>query len=331
MCGCYVSGRHAGARADRFTPGSARGGSLPSGTLQCRRPAFRNIRVDRPSIAPPPDAPVPRFHAPRARPRRRARRIAPAPARCRCSATRCASTWARASRCSRRRRCTRSRSSTSSCGSCAARPTCARCRRQASRSGTNGPTRTANSGRSTATSGEAGRRPTGGTSTRWPTSSREIRRNPDSRRLIVSAWNVGDIPRMKLPPCHAFFQFYVAEGQLSCQLYQRSCDIFLGVPFNIASLRAADAHGGAADATSTSATSSGPAATATSTSTTSSRSTCSSRARPIRCRGSSSRASPLRCSTTRTRISRSRTTSATRRSRPPSRSERVARSGAAIR
>ena len=63
----------------------------------------------------------------------------------------------------------------------------------------------------------------------------EIRRNPDSRRLIVSAWNVADIPRMALPPCHAFFQFYVAEGRLSCQLYQRSCDIFLGVPFNIAS------------------------------------------------------------------------------------------------
>jgi thymidylate synthase len=63
----------------------------------------------------------------------------------------------------------------------------------------------------------------------------EIRRNPDSRRLIVSAWNVGEIPRMKLPPCHAFFQFYVAGGRLSCQLYQRSADIFLGVPFNIAS------------------------------------------------------------------------------------------------
>ena len=64
---------------------------------------------------------------------------------------------------------------------------------------------------------------------------RNIRGNPDSRRLVVSAWNVGDIPRMKLPPCHAFFQFYVAEGRLSCQLYQRSCDLFLGVPFNIAS------------------------------------------------------------------------------------------------
>lgn len=63
----------------------------------------------------------------------------------------------------------------------------------------------------------------------------EIRRNPDSRRLIVSAWNVADLPKMKLPPCHLLFQFYVAEGKLSCQLYQRSCDIFLGVPFNIAS------------------------------------------------------------------------------------------------
>jgi thymidylate synthase len=63
----------------------------------------------------------------------------------------------------------------------------------------------------------------------------EIRRNPDSRRLIVSAWNVGDIPRMKLPPCHLLFQFYVAGGKLSCQLYQRSADMFLGVPFNIAS------------------------------------------------------------------------------------------------
>jgi thymidylate synthase len=63
----------------------------------------------------------------------------------------------------------------------------------------------------------------------------EIRRNPDSRRLIVSAWNVADIPRMKLAPCHAFFQFYVAERRLSLMLYQRSADFFLGVPFNIAS------------------------------------------------------------------------------------------------
>ena len=63
----------------------------------------------------------------------------------------------------------------------------------------------------------------------------QIRKNPDSRRLIVSAWNVGDLPKMALLPCHAFFQFYVAQGRLSCQLYQRSADIFLGVPFNIAS------------------------------------------------------------------------------------------------
>jgi thymidylate synthase len=63
----------------------------------------------------------------------------------------------------------------------------------------------------------------------------QIRSNPDSRRLIVSTWNVADIPRMALAPCHALFQFYVAEGRLSCQLYQRSADIFLGVPFNIAS------------------------------------------------------------------------------------------------
>ncbi|MDI2031150.1 thymidylate synthase [Saccharopolyspora sp. TS4A08] len=64
---------------------------------------------------------------------------------------------------------------------------------------------------------------------------RALRENPDSRRIIVSAWNVADIPRMALPPCHAFFQFYVADGELSCQLYQRSADLFLGVPFNIAS------------------------------------------------------------------------------------------------
>jgi len=77
--------------------------------------------------------------------------------------------------------------------------------------------------------------PDGGTIDQLSDVVTQIRRNPDSRRLIVSAWNVGDIPRMKLPPCHAFFQFYVADGKLSCQLYQRSADIFLGVPFNIAS------------------------------------------------------------------------------------------------
>jgi thymidylate synthase len=63
----------------------------------------------------------------------------------------------------------------------------------------------------------------------------QIKRNPNSRRLIVSAWNVGDIPKMALPPCHLLFQFYVADGRLSCQFYQRSADVFLGVPFNIAS------------------------------------------------------------------------------------------------
>lgn len=63
----------------------------------------------------------------------------------------------------------------------------------------------------------------------------EIQNRPDSRRLIISAWNVGELDKMALPPCHSFFQFYVAEGRLSCQLYQRSADVFLGVPFNIAS------------------------------------------------------------------------------------------------
>jgi len=63
----------------------------------------------------------------------------------------------------------------------------------------------------------------------------QLRENPDSRRIILSAWNVGEIDNMALPPCHCLFQFWVAEGKLSCQLYQRSCDIFLGVPFNIAS------------------------------------------------------------------------------------------------
>jgi thymidylate synthase len=80
----------------------------------------------------------------------------------------------------------------------------------------------------------------------WPTSNGQhidqikelmatLQSNPDSRRMIISAWNVGDIPQMALAPCHAFFQFYVANNKLSCQLYQRSADIFLGVPFNIAS------------------------------------------------------------------------------------------------
>ena len=63
----------------------------------------------------------------------------------------------------------------------------------------------------------------------------QIRNTPDSRRMVVSSWNVGELDQMKLAPCHALFQFYVADGKLSCQLYQRSADIFLGVPFNIAS------------------------------------------------------------------------------------------------
>ncbi|MFP3802785.1 thymidylate synthase, partial [Paraburkholderia sp. SIMBA_027] len=61
----------------------------------------------------------------------------------------------------------------------------------------------------------------------------EIKNNPDSRRLLVSAWNVGQLRSMNLPPCHVLFQFYVADGKLSCQLYQRSCDVFLGCPFNL--------------------------------------------------------------------------------------------------
>lgn len=77
--------------------------------------------------------------------------------------------------------------------------------------------------------------PDGGTIDQISQLVEQIRRNPDSRRLIVSAWNPADIEHMALPPCHCLFQFYVAEGRLSCQLYQRSADIFLGVPFNIAS------------------------------------------------------------------------------------------------
>ena len=122
----------------------------------------------------------------------------------------------------------------------------------------------------------------------WPTPSGEhvdqisaaldlLRTDPDSRRIIVSAWNVGEIPQMALAPCHALFQFYVADGRLSCQLYQRSADLFLGVPFNIASY-ALLTHMMAAQAGLAVGDSSGPAATATSTTTTSSR-----------CRSSSSR------------------------------------------
>ncbi len=77
--------------------------------------------------------------------------------------------------------------------------------------------------------------PDGGTRDQISWLIEEIRRNPDSRRLVISAWNVADLDKMKLAPCHCLFQFYVADGKLSCQLYQRSADVFLGVPFNIAS------------------------------------------------------------------------------------------------
>ena len=78
-------------------------------------------------------------------------------------------------------------------------------------------------------------RPDGGTIDQIAEVVAQIRRNPDSRRLIVTAWNPADVPKMKLPPCHCLFQFYVVDGRLSCQMYQRSADVFLGVPFNIAS------------------------------------------------------------------------------------------------
>ena len=77
--------------------------------------------------------------------------------------------------------------------------------------------------------------PDGGTIDQIANLVRDIKANPDSRRLVVTAWNPADVPKMALPPCHCLFQFYVANGKLSCQLYQRSADIFLGVPFNIAS------------------------------------------------------------------------------------------------
>ena len=105
----------------------------------------------------------------------------------------------------------------------------------ASRSGTSGRTRTATSAPSTASSGAPGRRPTAAPSTRSQEVVETLKTNPDSRRIIVSAWNPADIPDMALAPCHCLFQFYVADGRLSCQLYQRSADVFLGVPFNIAS------------------------------------------------------------------------------------------------
>ena len=92
-----------------------------------------------------------------------------------------------------------------------------------------------------------------------------IKKTPDSRRLIVSAWNVAEVDKMTLPPCHTLFQFYVADGRLSCQLYQRSADIFLGVPFNIASYALLDDDDGAGLRARSPATSCTPSATRTST------------------------------------------------------------------
>ena len=103
-------------------------------------------------------------------------------------------------------------------------------------SGTSGRTRTAISAPSTASSGAPGPTPGRAHHRSDPArSSRRCKTNPDSRRMIVTAWNPADIPDMALAPCHCLFQFYVADGRLSCQLYQRSADVFLGVPFNIAS------------------------------------------------------------------------------------------------
>ena len=103
------------------------------------------------------------------------------------------------------------------------------------RSGTSGPTRTAIWAPSTAASGGRGRRRDGRAIDQIAEVVETIKTNPDSRRMVVSAWNPADLPDMALAPCHCLFQFYVADGRLSCQLYQRSADIFLGVPFNIAS------------------------------------------------------------------------------------------------
>ncbi len=119
--------------------------------------------------------------------------------------------------------------------SCAATPTSNTCRNTASASGTNGPMGTAIWVRSTASSGAAGRPRTAAHIDQLALVLEQLKNNPNSRRILVSAWNVGELDRMALLPCHALFQFYVAEGRLSCQLYQRSADALLGVPFNIAS------------------------------------------------------------------------------------------------
>lgn len=102
----------------------------------------------------------------------------------------------------------------------------------------------------------------------------QLKNDPDSRRIIVSAWNVGELDKMALAPCHAFFQFYVADGKLSCQLYQRSCDVFLGLPFNIASY-ALLVHMVAQQCDLKSVILSGPVGILTSTATTLNRRICS--------------------------------------------------------
>ena len=136
-----------------------------------------------------------------------------------------------------------------------------------------------------------------------------IKHHPDSRRMIVSAWNPAEVEKMALPPCHALFQFYVADDKLSCQLYQRSCDMFLGVPFNIASYSLLTMMM-AQQAGSSRANSSGPAATAMFTTTTSTSSLSSWAASPTRTRPSRS-VRPIPCSTTSMRTSRSSATSIT--------------------
>ena len=151
-------------------------------------------------------------------------------------------------------------------------------------SGMNGPTRTAISARSTARSGDPGQRPTDVRSIRSQEVVEQIKNNPDSRRLIVSAWNPADIPTWRCRRATALFQFYVADGQLSCQLYQRTADVFLGVPFNIASYALLTHDDGAGDGPRSPASSSTPSATRISTRTISSRRSCSSRASRARCR-----------------------------------------------
>jgi hypothetical protein len=221
-----------------------------------------------------------------------------APARARCSATSCAWTSARASRCSPPRRCTSRASSTSCSGSSTARRTWSGSSSAASPSGTSGP-RPSRPRASAGSEGDLG--PVYGHqwrnfgATRLPDGSyardgvdqlanvvAEIRRNPESRRLIVSGWHPGEADQVALPPCHTLFQFYVDDGKLSCQLYQRSADVFLGVPFNIASYALLTAM--IAQVTGLGVgTSCTRSATCTSTTTTWSRPRCSSRARRARC------------------------------------------------